>query len=600
LLPQNQAKRHEVTRLSGLPRRRLALRLTTGEAIEIERILATARAVLAIGSLGALSFAPPGGFSSPLLYALLLLYAAHSLTLLILSRLQREVTQRFCYWIQVTDVVAPAVLCLMTHGSDSPFFLLFIFALLAAAFRWGMRQGLLTMVASVAAIAGETILSTRHHFTWIAATPPDLHRFVLRSLFLVIFAFLIGYLAESEKRRRAEALSISQVSSKVRVDTGLKGTLQAVFQETLRLFDGSEVLLVAKETGTQLASLWRGEQPKDGDMVFSWSHLNDKECEDYFFALPDPCAGAAWRKGGMSRTLVDKDGNPVDGQKCALPGAFAARHGLDLVLASDVSSPDISCRIFLFQPRRGGPIPAQMQLLQQLTSRVAPAVYNVYLIRRLRSRAAAVERARVARELHDGVVQSLHAIAFRLYALRTGTGIDSQEREHEMLEIQELVQREATNIRTLIQQLKPLNFDHRRLVDFLSGMIEQFRYDTGIAAKFVCDVGEVRLPPQACREVAGIVQEGLANTLKHSGAEKVLVRLGSGAGRWILTIEDDGRGFEFSGRMEQSDLERSRRGPSVIKERVRTLGGDLAIESKPGQGARLEITFPQVAASNLT
>ena len=582
--------------MSGLRHPRLALWPTTGEAIETERILATARAVLAVAALGSSWFAPPGGFTRPLLYALLLLYAAHSLALLILSRVQREITQRFCYWIQVTDVVASAVLSLLTHGSDSPFFLLFIFALLAAAFRWGMRQALLTMVASVAAIAGETVLAARHRFAWIPATPPDLHQFVLRTVYLVIFAFLIGYLAESEKRRRAEALSISQVSSKVRVDAGLRGTLQAVFQETLRVFDGSEVVLVARETGTQLASLWRGEQLKDEDLVFSWSHLNDHECEDYLFALPGPCAGGAWRRGAwVSRTLVDKDGSPVRGQKCFLPAAFAVRHSFDSVLTSDISfSPDISCRIFLFQPRRGGPISAQMQVLQQLTSRVAPAIYNVYLIRRLRSRAAAVERARVARELHDGVVQSLHAIAFRLYALRTGTGIDSQEREHEMLEIQELVQREATNIRTLIQQLKPLNFDHRRLVDFLTGMIERFRYDTGIAAKFVCDVGEVRLSAQVCREVAGIVQEGLANILKHSGAEKVLVRLGPGAGHWILTIEDDGRGFEFSGRLSQSELERSRRGPSVIKERVRTLGGDLTIESKPGQGARLEITFPQV------
>ncbi|HKS75901.1 MAG TPA: histidine kinase, partial [Terriglobales bacterium] len=568
-----------------------------------ERILATARAVLAVGSLASLSYVAPGRFvAGEWLQALLLLYTAHSITLLILSRFQREVTRKFRYWVQVTDVAAPAAICLLTNGPNSPFFLLFVFALLAAAFRWGMRQALVTMVASVAAVAGETILSAHGRFRSLASAPPDVDRFVLRTLYLVIFAFLIGYLAESEKRRRAEALSISQVSSKVRVDAGLKGSLQAAFQETLRLFGGSEMLLVARETGTQLASLWRGEQLEDdGELVFSWSHLSDQESEDYLFALPDPGAGAAWRKGNwMSRALVDKEGSPVRRLKCPLSAGFAARHTFDRVLSSDISfSPDIQCRIFLFEPRLGGNIQAQMQLLQQLTSRVAPAIYNVYLIRRLRSRAAAVERARVARELHDGVVQSLHAIAFRLYALRTGTGIDGQEREHEMLEIQELVQHEATNIRTLIQQLKPLNFDHRRLVDFLSGMIERFRYDTGIAAKFVCDVGEVRLPPQACREVAGIVQEGLANTLKHSGAEKVLVRLGSGAGRWILTIEDDGRGFEFSGRLSQTELEKSRRGPSVIKERVRTLGGDLTIESKPGQGSRLEITFPQIASSNI-
>src|SRR5205823_13721215 len=139
--------------------------------------------------------------------------------------------------------------------------------------------------------------------------------------------------------------------------------------------------------------------------------------------------------------------------------------------------------IFLFDPRLGGHLEAQLRFLQELTNRVTPAVHNVYLLRRLRTRAAAVERSRVARDLHDGVIQSLHAMAFRLYALRT-TKMEAKERELELLDLQELVQKEAANIRTLIQQLKPIDVDPRHVVDFLSGMIERYRYDTGISAEF--------------------------------------------------------------------------------------------------------------------
>lgn len=588
----------------GLRSRRLALRQTSGEAIEVERILATARAVLVISCLLSLYFEPAVHFAAnALLYGLVLLYAAHSITLLILSGLQREVSKGFSYAVHAADIVLAASMCLLTNGPDSPFFLLFIFVLLAAAFRWGMREALLTMMASVIVIAGQTILAAKQSFQFLPSQFPDIDRFVLRTVYLIIFAFLIGYLAESEKRRRAEALSISQVSSKVRVDAGLKGTLQAVFQETLNLFGGREMLLVTRESGTQLASLWRGELlQEDAELVFSWRQLHDQESRNYLFELPDLCAGLAWRKGNRSAiAMIDEHGGSFRGSRQSLPAGFAAGHAFDLVLASNISiAPDVYGRVFLFQPRLAGPVQAQIRLLQQLTSRVGPAIYNVYLLRRLRSRAAAVERTRVAGELHDGVVQSLHAIAFRLYALRTGSSFDPQKRDQELIDIQELVQHEATNIRTLIQQLKPLNFDHRRLVDFLSGMIERYRYDTGIAAKFVCDVGEVTLPPQTCREIAGIVQEALANALKHSGAEKVLVRLGCRSGSWILTIEDDGRGFAFGGRLSQSELEKSRRGPSVIKERVRTIGGELTIESRPGQGARLEITFPQVTSSSFT
>ena len=60
-----------------------------------------------------------------------------------------------------------------------------------------------------------------------------------------------------------------------------------------------------------------------------------------------------------------------------------------------------------------------------------------------------------------------------------------------------------------------------------------------------------------------------------------------------MTIEDDGRGFEFSGRLSQLELERIRRGPMIIKQRVRAIGAELTVESRPGQGARLEIRVPQ-------
>jgi two-component system NarL family sensor kinase len=124
-------------------------------------------------------------------------------------------------------------------------------------------------------------------------------------------------------------------------------------------------------------------------------------------------------------------------------------------------------------------------------------------------------------------------------------------------------------------------------------MVERYRYDTGINAKFVCDVTEETPPPSVCREMASIVQEALANVLKHSFARNVLILLGSDKQSWILNIDDDGRGFEFYGKLSHPELEGARSGPSIIRERVRSLGGELSIDSRPGRGARLEITIPK-------
>ena len=85
------------------------------------------------------------------------------------------------------------------------------------------------------------------------------------------------------------------------------------------------------------------------------------------------------------------------------------------------------------------------------------------------------------------------------------------------------------------------------------------------------------------------------NVRKHSHARSVLVRFAGQQGAWKLVIEDDGRGFEFSGRLSQAELDAARRGPLVLKERVRSIGGELAIESVPGHGARLEIAVPSKA-----
>jgi two-component system sensor histidine kinase DegS len=174
-----------------------------------------------------------------------------------------------------------------------------------------------------------------------------------------------------------------------------------------------------------------------------------------------------------------------------------------------------------------------------------------------------------------------------------------EERETELLEVQQLVQNEAANVRNLIHQLEPLDFDPRHLVDFLSGMVTRYRQDTGIGAQFVCDTSQVNLPPATCRELAGIVREALANVRRHSGAQHVLVRLGRQQGGWGLIIEDDGRGFSFSGRFTQAQLEEDRRGPLVIKQRVRAIEGELTIISKAGQGARLEIKVPDLARASI-
>ena len=498
-----------------LASRRLASPRSPRGLVDTERVLAAVRVVLAISSLLFVWFDPEAvsGNSTLVSYVVvgLVFYLATSVWLLLLVQLRSEVPPRFSRWAHITDILWPAGISLFAGGANSPFFLYFIFALLAAAFRWGMRETSLTTVAVVFTMAADAVVITRTPLGAMIGQHVDVVHFVMRALYLVIFAFLIGYVAESEKRRVAEALSISQMTAKIRVEAGLKGTVQTVFQEMLKLFGARELLVLTREAEAERVMLWRAEILKGNSPVFTWRQLDEQEEQEYLCVMGDDSAGAAWRDGRKASSVsLDKDGARTNSQSY-LGAKFVEGHPFRLLLACLISAaPDVSARVLLFDPLRGGRAETQLRFLQDLANLVAPSVYNVYLLRRLRSRAAAVERARVARELHDGVVQSLHAIAFRLYALRTRSSFADGEREQEILDIQQLVQNEAANVRHLIQQLEPLDFDPRHLVDFLAGMVTRYRQDTGIGAQFVCDVADVNLPPPICRELAGILREALA------------------------------------------------------------------------------------------
>src|SRR6266568_3513417 len=144
-----------VTKLLG---RKLTLWPLHSVPIEDERILAAARAVLAISSLVALYFDPtePTRYAT-VAYVLLVLYSVYSCGLSVLLRFRTEVSAQFSLTVHAADVVWPAVIGLFTDGPNSPFLLYFIFALLAAAFRWCMREALLKATVATATLMVEAI-----------------------------------------------------------------------------------------------------------------------------------------------------------------------------------------------------------------------------------------------------------------------------------------------------------------------------------------------------------------------------------------------------------------------------------------------------------
>jgi signal transduction histidine kinase len=205
------------------------------------------------------------------------------------------------------------------------------------------------------------------------------------------------------------------------------------------------------------------------------------------------------------------------------------------------------------------------------------------------ARAAGMERARIARELHDGVIQVLFATECQIDVLRRQKTTNSVQVTENLSRIQNLLRENIVAVRELVQRYKPLDLGPQELVGFVGELVRKFQRETGICAQFVSDCDRISLPPSVSHELARIVQEALVNIRKHSGAHNVVVRFGSEKGKWKFVIDDDGRGFDFAGRLSHAELDAVRKGPAIIKERVSTIGGELIVVSNPGHGARLEI-----------
>jgi signal transduction histidine kinase len=179
--------------------------------------------------------------------------------------------------------------------------------------------------------------------------------------------------------------------------------------------------------------------------------------------------------------------------------------------------------------------------------------------------------------------------------LRRGAADDHPLLAVELGRIREMLHGEVLNLRETMRRMGAWRVTSAGLVKHLAETVDRFQRDTGAAARFWSDLGpeDIRLAPRACREVAQILIEALVNVRKHSGATRVLVSMTGFNDHLRLSVEDDGRGFPFSGQRSRDELEADRTGPRVIAERTRVIGADLLVESKPGAGARLVVSWPR-------
>ena len=586
--------------------------LSAGEIRRTERWLATARVALTIAAVFTLLLEPGSGVAySRWLYWLLTGYLVNGVVVMLLVRFRPQSTNAFRLVVHAVDIIWPVLISLFATAQRGPFFLFFVFVMAAAAYRWGLWETVGTAATAVALLWAEAFVvragleSAADQWLRVVYLPRlgvrelDPQQLFMSSVYLVVLGFLLGYMSENQKKVRAERAVIMRVLSSTRVEAGLTGTMQQILGEVMSIYGASRVLGASQETNSYRVFLAEVKRGAEGTEALRWSEALPESEKVYLFDSPADAIYASRSAKGFDTVLLDRDGGRLRDASMEFLDALARVETFDaMVSVALLFGTEWSGRVFLFDPEMMGEPEEELRFLQEFAQQVGPAIYNVYLVRRLRERAGAVERGRFARELHDGAIQSLIAVEMQLDVLRRQSGTQAPVVNAELGRIQKLLREEVLKLRELMQAMKSFEVNADRLLGFISDTVERFRRETGIAAEFVSEVERVDLPPRVCRELARIVQESLVNVRKHSGAHNVLVRLAQRAGNLQLTVEDDGKGFSFSGTLSHAELETTGKGPAVIRERVRLLAGELTIESTPGHGARLEVRIPPARKAN--
>jgi signal transduction histidine kinase len=566
-------------------------------------VLAVGRAFLTVTALVAIYLDPtePARLRE-VTYGVLLGYAVYSLAVLAYVNGTARLTPAHGLLLHGLDVLWTAALTFVSEGPVSPFFLFFLFVVLAAANRWGFRETAGTAVITIAVFLIETAVAAAGPWNaaWFASNEFELNRTILRVAYLLLTGVLLGYLAEQEKQSRAELAAIAAASRQPHVNLGLGGSITAIARVLLSAFRAESVAIVVRDHDTRRTLLWQVDVrlAENQPPLVRRSELSSQQEAAWLFEDYGRTWHAAVEQPDTRAAVVrvtEPDAWRMKSLRVELAPAFLAAHKFTTVTAVNMGlTNEWQARAYLFDVHERGGLEHRLYFLEELAEHVTPALTNVFLLRRLRARAGAAERARVARELHDGAIQALYGIEMKIEAIRREAREAPPAADEELLEIQTLIRREVLALRELMQALKPSELDSsEQLPDVLASLVERFRRDTGISARFITAGARFPLPPARALEIVRIVQEALANVRRHSQARNVLVRLTADGGTCSLVVEDDGLGFEFEGRLSGRELDERRIGPAIIKERARIAGALLAVDSTRGAGARVELTFSE-------
>ena len=563
--------------------------------LRIERVVAIARVLFTVVTVIAVFHdAAVIPAERVVLYSLVTAYVTFSAVVLILGRVAPNVVLRIASVIHVVDVLFAAGVTLLTAGSGSPFFVFFVFVLFVTSVQSTTTAALLTAAAiAVLFLAGSQVVA----FATLIEPAVEPTRTLVETCYVAVLTLMLAFTAMQARAVRAESDAVSRVLDGACTASSFSEALRPFLDACLDRLGSLRAVVAAENLDARRLYLWTARRPtRDSRTALTVEDLAPDDRSIYFAPTPRPAL--VWYARRTKDGRLFSQGVAGEKLEAVIPmnGRFMSgvldRHAASSALTAEVNpGPEWRVRLVLFDP--DAPAIEDFYFLRHLVRRGAPALHNAYSIRNVRSRVAATERARLARELHDGLLQSLIALEMEIEVLRrtAGHGLVWETR---LGDLRDQLRRDISEVRDLMARLRSVEMTGDDVLRLIAELAGRLRRETDIDVRIASNGSLLDCTPRNCAHLARIVQEALTNIRKHSGARSVTITVLDTPGGGRFSIADDGRGFGFKGRMTLDQLEASDLGPALIKERVRAMGGRLAIESQPGEGARIDVEWTKV------
>lgn len=554
-----------------------------------DRTLAAVRLILAAGgSIMIYVATEPERYVSATYYSLLA-YTTYSLILYLVARRRNNFSRKGVLILLWTDVACYTVLTSLNSGTNNLFSFFYLFAIIVASSRCGTRVGL--WVTGTSALLFLTVglsVTTR--------SPAETNRFVLRRSAMVAIGYILAYWGGAElglKRRMALLNDLSLVANP---RFGVQRTIEQMLQR-LRAFYEADYCILLMKSGDGL-ELYRTSPAASGGGACHLVRLASEEQISQIDVSRVYVGVFTSRRMFWSRHPSFKGHDAGETEVVDLPREKGQSLADFLGAESFVTVPllyreQMLGRLLVSSRSRNAFDIGDAAFLRQVTAQVLPVIENIRLVDRMASDASEEERRRIARSVHDRVIQPYFGLQIGLKALYgmldpKSPGRPPVERDPAAATPLELIQQLMAmtaegidELRQYIRELKHSAPPEARLMDSIRRFATKFEGATGIQVDVVNDCEELTTNERLNAEVFHMTAEALSNVHRHTSARNARVCLDLKENNLILSVENE----------VEAGTDPVPFSPSSICERAAALGGRTEVRW-PGNRTIVRVEVP--------